>query len=109
MDMPIINVTDDSFEKEVLQAVLPVVVEFSKPGLNSFGEPDNSTRTQLILSELAPDYDGRAKFVRLVLDDCPKAAAQCGVTAAPALLFVLRSPDFHLKSWVRKKIDAMLD
>ncbi|MCF7531862.1 thioredoxin family protein [Pseudomonas petrae] len=116
--MTIIEANDENFTKEVLQASIPVVVEFSKPGVNRYTDPktgqvteqpNNSSRTKEILDGLSADYGDRVKFVRVDLDGNPKSARLCGVTEAPALLFIQRAPEFHLKFWIKKRIDAMLE
>lgn len=116
--MAIVEATDGTFTKEVLQASIPVVVEFSKPGVNQYPdskdgavneEPNNSSRTKGIIDGLSSDYGDRVKFVRVDLDGNPESARLCGVTEAPALLFIQRAPEFHLKFWIKKRIDAMLE
>lgn len=115
--MAIINANDESFAKEVLQASVPVVVEFSKPGVNEYTEkdgtvttqPNNSSRTNEMLDGLAADYGERVKIVRVDLDANPESAALCGVTQAPALLLIQNVNDFRLKFWIKKRIDAMLE
>lgn len=116
--MAIIEASDESFLKEVLQASTPVVVEFSKPGVNHYAgpkdgtvteQPNNSSRTKEIIDGLSTDYSNRVKFVRVDLDSNPQSAKLCGVTEAPALLFIQRAPEFHLKFWIKKRIDAMLE
>ncbi len=106
--MAVVNVTDESFGKEVLQASVPVVVEFSNPGTNEHNEADHSARTNAILDGLADDYGDKIKVVRVALDKCPESAALCGVSTAPTLFFIQRASDFHLKFWIKGKIDGML-
>jgi thioredoxin 1 len=115
--MAIINANDDSFTDEVLQATVPVVVEFSRPGKNAYPGPDgkdveqdnDSLRTNGILNALADEYVDKVKIVRVDLDACPKAAKLCGVTAAPTVFYIQRVRDFRLKFWIKKRIDAMLE
>jgi thioredoxin 1 len=116
--MTIVEANDESFTKEVLQSSTPVVVEFSKTGVNQYTDPksgqvteqpNNSSRTKDILDGLSADYSNKVKFVRVDLDSNPQSAKLCGVTEAPALLFIQRAPEFHLKFWIKKRIDAMLE
>ncbi|SER89425.1 thioredoxin 1 [Pseudomonas sp. NFACC02] len=116
--MAIIEASDEVFTKEVLQASTPVVVEFSKPGVNKYPDPkdgtvmeqaNNSSRMNEILDALSVDYGDRVKFVRIDLDSNPESAKLCGIAEAPALFFIQRAPEFHLKFWIKKRIDAMLE
>ena len=70
-----IEVTDDEFEEEVLQAELPVLVDFWA----TWCAPCKIVGP--IVEELADEYDGRVKFVKLdtaenfeVPDDTASAA-----------------------------------
>lgn len=116
--MAIIEVSDEVFTKEVLQATTPVVVEFSKPGMNKYPdpkdgtvteEPNKSSRMKEILDALSGEYGERVKFVRVDLDSNPESARLCGITEAPALFLIQRTTEFRLKFWIKKRIDAMLE
>ena len=116
--MAVIEENDGIFTKEVLQASIPVVVEFSQAGINEYTDPkdgtvteqpNNSSRTNGIIDGLSTDYGEQVKFVRIDLNGNPESAKLCGVTEAPALLFIQRAPEFHLKFWIKKRIDAMLE
>jgi thioredoxin len=76
------EITDASFEEDVLRSPLPVVVDFWAPwcGPCKAVEP--------VLEELARAHGGRLEVVRLNVDANPRAAAQCGVLSLPtAILF----------------------
>jgi thioredoxin 1 len=75
------SVTDETFEREVLEAERPVVVDFWAPwcGPCKAVEP--------ILAALADEHDG-VEFVRMDVDANPLTAARFGVLSLPtATLF----------------------
>lgn len=112
--MSVIEVNDDSFQSQVFETSQLVVVEFSRPGFNSFGEPDNSTRTGAILNQVAPEYEGRVKILRVPMDSCEATVEEFGVEGAPTIIFfrndkeLERVTDFHLKAWFRTRINELL-
>jgi thioredoxin 1 len=76
------EVTDASFEEEVLRSDLPVVVDFWAPwcGPCRVVEP--------IFEELAREQMGRVRFVKLNVDENAVAASRYGVLSIPtAILF----------------------
>jgi thioredoxin 1 len=76
------EVTDETFEQEVLGSERPVVVDFWAPwcGPCKVVEP--------ILTELAGDHQGRAEFTRLNVDENHVTAARYDVLSLPtAILF----------------------
>ncbi len=76
-----LHVDRDSFESEILQSDLPVLVDFWAPWC---GPCHMITPT---IEKLADAYDGRAKVARLNVDDAPELAGRYGIRSIPALLF----------------------
>jgi thioredoxin 1 len=78
----VINVTDQSFEEEVIKSGLPVLIDLWAPWC----------RPCLIISpvvdKLSEKYNGRFKFCRLNVDDNPRTAARYQVMSIPMLLFI---------------------
>ena len=76
------EITDETFEAEVLQADRPVVIDFWAPwcGPCKAVEP--------ILADLAETHAGTRRFVKLNIDENPVVASRYGVLAIPtAILF----------------------
>ena len=76
-------VTDETFEQEVLDAEGPVVVDFWAPWCGP------CRAVEPILEQLAADYEGRVRFVKLNIDDNVSTAVRYGVLSIPTtILFV---------------------
>ncbi|TML12404.1 MAG: thioredoxin [Actinobacteria bacterium] len=76
------EITDETFEAEVLQADKPVVIDFWAPwcGPCKAVEP--------VLADLAEQHAGRVEFTKLNIDENPIVASRYGVLAIPtAILF----------------------
>lgn len=76
-----LEVTDATFEQEVLKSDQVVMVDFWAPwcGPCRILGP--------IVEEMATEYEGRAKVVKLNVDDSPYTASQYGVQGIPTLIF----------------------
>jgi len=74
------DVTDQNFETEVLQSDLPVVVDFWA----EWCAPCRQIAP--IVKELAGEYEGKVKIVKMNIDENPQAPGRYGVRAIPTLL-----------------------
>jgi thioredoxin 1 len=76
----ITEISDANFKNEVLQANVPVLVDFWAPWCG----PCRAIAP--LLEELAGEYAGRAKIVKLNVDDHQQAAATYGIRSIPNLI-----------------------
>jgi thioredoxin 1 len=77
-----IQVTDAEFEERVLQAELPVIVDFWAP----WCAPCKMIAP--VLEEKAKEYDGKLIVAKVNTDENAEFAMQYGVMGIPTLLFI---------------------
>ncbi len=87
-DAPI-NVTDAAFEKTVMQAELPVVVDFWAPWCGP------CKMVAPILDKLASEFEGRLIIAKVNTDDEPQWAGKFNVTGIPTMLLVANGKVIH--------------
>jgi len=75
-----IEVTDATFEAEVLKAELPVLVDFWAAWCGP------CKMIAPIVEELAKDYAGKLKVCKLNVDENNQTAAQFGIMSIPTLM-----------------------
>jgi thioredoxin 1 len=76
------QVSDGTFEAEVLNAATPVLIDF-------FAEWCGPCKMMApVLDEVARDYAGKLKVVKIDVDESGETAAAFGVTAMPTFVLV---------------------
>jgi thioredoxin 1 len=76
----IVEATDANFEQEVIRSTEPVLVDFSA----AWCAP--CKKLEPIVHDIANDYSGRVKVVRVDVDKAPGTAARFGVMSVPTVL-----------------------
>lgn len=74
------DIADQNFEEEVLKSDLPALVDFWAP----WCAPCRIVSP--IVEELAKEYAGKLKVLKLNVDDNPQTAAKYGIMSIPSLL-----------------------
>jgi thioredoxin 1 len=115
-DTPV-NVTDAEFEQEVMQAPLPVIVDFWAP----WCAPCKMVAP--ILEKLASEYAGELIIAKVNTDENPQWAHDLGVLGLPTMLFFKDGEIVHnqigalpepllrrmTESFVKETLDAPVD
>ncbi len=88
MSVPV-HVTDSEFEKVVLQAELPVVVDFWAPWCGP------CRMVAPTLDKIAKEQDGKLLIAKVNTDENPQWAMQFGVQGIPTMLFLINGKLVH--------------
>jgi thioredoxin len=102
------EVTDQSFEQDVLKAEVPVLVDFWAEWCGP------CKMLAPTVEKVAGEYEGKAKFVKLNIDDNNEVAMRYGIKSIPTLILFKngaeadRTIGLQTKENVSKMIDRAL-
>jgi len=75
------NISDSSFEEEVLKSKIPVIVDF-------WAEWCGPCKViGPLLEELSHEYDGRVKVVKMDVEENPQTPGKFGIRNIPTVLY----------------------
>ncbi len=102
------DTSDATFQTDVIDSDLPVLVDFWAPWCGP------CRMVAPVVEELAEEYDGRVKFVKVNTDENPQVAGKYGIRSIPTLL-VFKGGDpvgqivgFRPTSDLKKRLDEVL-
>ncbi len=106
--MPTVAVTDATFDTEVRQSDIPVVVDFWAEWCGPCKQIGPA------LEELSAEFEGRVKIAKVNVDENPDTAASMGIRGIPALFMfkdgqvvsnkVGAAPKSALQSWISESV-----
>ncbi len=75
----VLNVTDDSFETEVLKSDKPVLIDF-------WAEWCGPCKVLgPIIDDVAPEFEGKVRFTKINIDENPNTAPKYGIRGIPTI------------------------
>ena len=100
-----VEINDASFKTEVSDSPLPVLVDFWAPWCGP------CKMITPVLEELAQEYDGKAKIVKINIDDNQNTPAQFGVRSIPTLILFKNGNEVEkiIGAQSKDKLKAMID
>ena len=97
MDATLIKATTDSFEDDVLQSDLPVVVDFWAPWCSP------CRLIAPVLEDLADVWHGKVRVAKVNVDEEPTLAGAYGVRGIPTIIGIHRGEVVHQEVGFRGK------
>ncbi len=103
-----IDLTSDTFEKEVLKSNIPVLVDFWAPWCGP------CRMVGPVLEKISSEYSGKLKFAKLNVDESQEIAAKYDVRGIPCMVIFAKGNEAdrivgaYPEAQLRQKIDMAL-
>jgi len=103
-----IQLTDATFDQEVIKSVLPVLVDFWAPWCGP------CKMIAPVIEELAKEYEGKVKVCKLNTDESPESASAYKISAIPTVLLfkggklVQELVGLQPKEEIKRRLDELI-
>jgi len=77
----VIKVTDQSFDETVIKSEIPVIVDFSATWCGP------CRAIEPFIEEISEEYAGKAKVVKVDVDECIETSGRFGIRNIPTVLY----------------------